>query len=63
VEIGVDKNTTVVFPAPLMTTIAELGAFLAREKAAADPATPAPVVATRAPLDAATLNGTPATTQ
>ncbi|MDQ6782911.1 MAG: SPFH domain-containing protein, partial [Actinomycetota bacterium] len=35
VEIGVDKNTTVVFPAPLMTTIAELGAFLARESAAA----------------------------
>ena len=35
VEIGVDKNTTVVFPAPLMTTIAELGTFLAREKAAA----------------------------
>ena len=28
VEIGVDKNTTVVFPAPLMTTIAELGTFL-----------------------------------
>jgi hypothetical protein len=37
VEIGVDKNTTVVFPAPLMTTIAELGSFLAREKAAAGP--------------------------
>ena len=35
VEIGVDKNTTVVFPAPLMTTIAELGAFLAREADAA----------------------------
>ena len=35
VEIGVDKNTTVVFPAPLMSTIAELGAFLAREKTAA----------------------------
>ncbi|NYI42767.1 slipin family protein [Demequina lutea] len=34
VEIGVDKNTTVVFPAPLMSTIAELGAFLARETAA-----------------------------
>jgi regulator of protease activity HflC (stomatin/prohibitin superfamily) len=31
VEIGVDKNTTVVFPAPLMSTIQELGAFLARE--------------------------------
>jgi hypothetical protein len=38
VEIGVDKNTTVVFPAPLMTTIAELGSFIAREKAAATPA-------------------------
>lgn len=38
VEIGVDKNSTVVFPAPLMTTIAELGAFLAREQAAAEPA-------------------------
>jgi regulator of protease activity HflC (stomatin/prohibitin superfamily) len=35
VEIGVDKNTTVVFPAPLMTTIAELGSFLAAEQAAA----------------------------
>src|SRR6266511_3364311 len=31
VEIGVDKNTTVVFPAPLMSTIGELGSFLARE--------------------------------
>ena len=40
VEIGVDKNTTVVFPAPLMTTIAELGAFLTREAAAATPALP-----------------------
>ena len=35
VEIGVDKNTTVVFPSPLMSTIEELGSFLAREKAAA----------------------------
>ncbi|MET8036241.1 slipin family protein [Streptomyces sp. NPDC005345] len=35
VEIGVDKNTTVVFPAPLMSTIGELGSFLARESAAA----------------------------
>ena len=34
VEIGVDKNTTVVFPAPIMSTIQELGAFLARETAA-----------------------------
>ena len=37
VEIGVDKNTTVVFPAPLMSTIGELGSFLAREAAAAVP--------------------------
>ncbi|MDQ1518597.1 MAG: hypothetical protein QOE80_4427 [Actinomycetota bacterium] len=34
VEIGVDKNTTVVFPAPLMSTIQEIGAFLTRERAA-----------------------------
>ena len=42
VEIGVDKNTTVVFPAPLMSTIQELGAFLAREQAAGTTPTPAP---------------------
>ena len=35
VEIGVDKNTTVVFPAPLMSTIEELVAFLTREDNAA----------------------------
>jgi regulator of protease activity HflC (stomatin/prohibitin superfamily) len=53
VEIGVDKNTTVVFPAPLMSTIGELGTFLAREVAAAQPmpvpsaaSTPAPIGAT-----------------
>ena len=40
VEIGVDKNTTVVFPAPLMSTIAELGSFLASEQAAATPVQP-----------------------
>jgi regulator of protease activity HflC (stomatin/prohibitin superfamily) len=44
VEIGVDKNTTVVFPAPLMTTIAELGAFLAREAAASDLVASGPAV-------------------
>ncbi|GAC1386933.1 MAG: slipin family protein [Marmoricola sp.] len=48
VEIGVDKNTTVVFPAPLMTTISELGSFIANEVAArqsapqADEATDSP---------------------
>ncbi len=45
VEIGVDRNTTVVFPAPLMSTIQELGAFLTREANAVTsvPITPAPV--------------------
>lgn len=37
-EIGVDKNTTVVFPAPLMSTIGDLGAFLQRETRAAEDA-------------------------
>jgi regulator of protease activity HflC (stomatin/prohibitin superfamily) len=40
VELGVDKNTTVVFPAPLMSTIGELGTFLAREEAAATASAP-----------------------
>ena len=31
IEIGVDKNSTVVFPGPLMSTIQEMGAFLSRE--------------------------------
>lgn len=35
VELGVDKNTTVVFPAPLMSAIGDLGAFFARETGAA----------------------------
>ena len=44
VEISVDKNSTVVFPAPLMSTIQELGAFLDREIRAvgAVPAIPVP---------------------
>jgi hypothetical protein len=46
VEIGVDKNTTVVFPSPIMTTIAELTAFVTGEKRSADGAdglSPGPV--------------------
>jgi len=35
VEISVDKNSTVIFPAPLMTTIEEIGSFLTRETKAA----------------------------
>ena len=63
VEIGVDKNTTVVFPAPLMTTIAELGSFLAGEKAAAGlPAAPlvASPTAASAPVLVPAAKGTPA---
>src|ERR1700678_1357738 len=57
VEIGVDKNTTVVFPAPLMTAIAELGSFLAGEKAAAGlPATPPAAIP---PVLVPAANGTP----
>jgi regulator of protease activity HflC (stomatin/prohibitin superfamily) len=51
VEIGVDKNTTVVFPAPLMSTIQELGNFLAREQAAGTTPTPASTT----PAKAATI--------
>jgi regulator of protease activity HflC (stomatin/prohibitin superfamily) len=43
VEIGADRNTTVVFPAPLMSTIQELGTFLAQETSA--------VVSPRAPVE------------
>jgi regulator of protease activity HflC (stomatin/prohibitin superfamily) len=34
-ELGVEKNTTVIFPAPLMSAIGELATFLSRESAAA----------------------------
>lgn len=33
-ELGVEKNTTVIFPAPLMSAIGELSSFLARESSA-----------------------------
>jgi regulator of protease activity HflC (stomatin/prohibitin superfamily) len=64
VEIGVDKNTTVVFPAPLMSTIQELGGFLAREAAATTTPTPPPAVPTspaKVPAADAGSNGAPAT--
>jgi regulator of protease activity HflC (stomatin/prohibitin superfamily) len=35
VELGVDKNTTVVFPAPLMSAIGDIASFFQRETAAA----------------------------
>ncbi|WP_320535820.1 slipin family protein [Pseudarthrobacter sp. IC2-21] len=51
VEIAVDKNSTVVFPAPLMSTIGELSAFLARETQAAQAHNPGAASAT--PIKAA----------
>lgn len=63
VEIGVDKNSTIVFPAPLMSTIQELGAFLSRETAAAShpvPGTPGqPTQASSATQPAVYPNGAP----
>jgi regulator of protease activity HflC (stomatin/prohibitin superfamily) len=53
VEIGVDRNTTVVFPAPLMSTIGELSAFLARESQAAQAAAAQPKSAQAVPSQAA----------
>ena len=44
VEIAVDKNSTVVFPAPLMSTIGELGRFLEQEATAAQTKDFAPAV-------------------
>jgi regulator of protease activity HflC (stomatin/prohibitin superfamily) len=39
-ELGVEKNTTVVFPAPMMSAIGEISSFLTRETAAAKEVTP-----------------------
>ena len=53
VEIGVDKNTMVVVPAPLVCTIQELGGFLAKETAAAaTPKVPGEATGTRSPAAA-----------
>lgn len=57
IELGVDKNTTVVFPAPLMSAIGEIGTFFARETAAAAAASPARP-AQPASLSATIRNGT-----
>ncbi len=62
VELGVDKNTTVVFPTPLMSTIGELGSLLARENAAATagPSTPvAPLIPAVLPVQPQTTNDKP----
>jgi regulator of protease activity HflC (stomatin/prohibitin superfamily) len=68
VELGVDKNTTVVFPAPLMSTIGELGTFLAREAGAASARTDVlvdtiPAQPPVTPARADQTNGDPAVTR
>jgi regulator of protease activity HflC (stomatin/prohibitin superfamily) len=59
VDLGVDQNTTVVFPAPLMSTIGEQGSFLAREAGAvavvASP--PKPAKSVNGPVPAQPLPG------
>jgi len=59
VEIGVDKNSTIVFPAPLMSTIGELGAFLSRETAAAGRQPGIPVQPSGATPPVPAANGAP----
>lgn len=58
IELGVDKNTTVVFPAQLMSAIGDVGAFFARETTAADALHAATQTQAATPLP----NGAPATT-
>jgi hypothetical protein len=53
VEMSVDKNSTVVFPAPLTSTIEKLGGLLTGETAAVADLPAAPVVS-------AARNGEPA---
>jgi regulator of protease activity HflC (stomatin/prohibitin superfamily) len=50
VEIAVDNNSTVVFPAPLMSTIGELSAFLSRETHAAEAASAQAAQASSTPV-------------
>jgi regulator of protease activity HflC (stomatin/prohibitin superfamily) len=61
-ELGVEKNTTVVFPAPMMSAIGEIGNFLARETAATQGFTPPPPAAKPSALSVTEVatNGEPA---
>jgi regulator of protease activity HflC (stomatin/prohibitin superfamily) len=61
-ELGVEKNTTVVFPAPMMSAIGEISSFLNRETAAAKEVAPQPPASTPSapPVTDVTTNGDPA---
>ena len=60
-ELGVEKNTTVVFPAPMMSAIGEISSFLTRETAAAKEITPPPAPAEPSALSVTEVatNGAP----
>ena len=57
VELGVDKNTTVVFPAPMMSAIGEINSFHTRETAAAQGNTTSPATAKPRATNGAPANG------
>jgi regulator of protease activity HflC (stomatin/prohibitin superfamily) len=61
-ELGVEKNTTVVFPAPMMSAIGEISSFLTRETAAAQGIAPPPAPAKSSALSVTEVaaNGEPA---
>ncbi|PPJ26865.1 slipin family protein [Nocardia nova] len=59
IELGVDKNTTVVFPAPLMSAIGDISSFFAREAGAAEALHP---LTHHGGLNGSTSDRTPATT-
>lgn len=61
-ELGVEKNTTVVFPAPMMSAIGEISTFLTREAAAAQGITSPPSAAkpSARPATEVGTNGGPA---
>ena len=61
-ELGGEKNTTVVFPAPMMSAIGEISSFLTRETATAQRITPPPPAAKPSALSVTEVatNGEPA---
>jgi regulator of protease activity HflC (stomatin/prohibitin superfamily) len=59
-ELGVEKNTTVVFPAPMMSAIGEISSFLTRETAAAHEITPPAAKPSTWPATDVATNGGPA---
>ena len=61
-ELGVEKNTIVMFPSPMMSAIGQISSFLTRETAAAQGITPPPAPAKPSALSVTEVatNGEPA---